>query len=42
MTTVKEMQKKTDSATSRIAALGYAAPSPTSPLGPFRFERRAR
>jgi len=41
MTTVKEMQRKPDSASpSRIAALGYAAQSPTSPLAPFRFERR--
>jgi uncharacterized zinc-type alcohol dehydrogenase-like protein len=41
MSTVKEMQRKPDSASqSRVAALGYAALSPTSPLAPFRFERR--
>jgi uncharacterized zinc-type alcohol dehydrogenase-like protein len=41
MTTVKEMQRKPDSAApSRIAALGYAAQSATTPLAPFRFERR--
>jgi uncharacterized zinc-type alcohol dehydrogenase-like protein len=41
MTSVKEMQRKLDSTTpSRIPALGYAAQSPTSPLAPFRFERR--
>ena len=41
MTPVKEMQRKPDLATpSRIAALGYAAQSPTSPLAPFPFERR--
>ena len=41
MTTVKELERKLDPATrSRIPALGYAAQSPTSPLAPFRFERR--
>jgi len=41
MSTVKEMQRKPDSAPpSRIAALGYAAVGPTAPLAPFRFERR--
>ncbi len=41
MTTVKEMQKKSDSgSSSRSAVLGYAAQSAASPLAPFRFERR--
>ena len=41
MTSIKGIQRKSDSAsTSPIAALGYAALSPTSPLAPFRFERR--
>ena len=41
MTTVKEIQRKHGPATpSRIAVLGYAAQSATSPLAPFRFERR--
>ena len=38
MSTVKEMQRKPDSAPpSRTAALGYAAVDPTAPLAPFRF-----
>jgi uncharacterized zinc-type alcohol dehydrogenase-like protein len=41
MTTVSEVQRTSDSAMpSPIAALGYAAQSATSPLAPFRFERR--
>ncbi len=41
MTTVKEMQRKPDSAPpKRMAALGYAARSATTPLAPFKFERR--
>ena len=41
MTTVKEINRNPDPSTpSRIAALGYAARSATSPLAPFRFERR--
>ena len=41
MTTVKELERTPDSAArARIPALGYAAQSATSPLAPFRFERR--
>ena len=41
MPTTKEIQKKPSTAPpSRIAALGYAASSATSPFAPFRFERR--
>ena len=41
MPTTKQAPKKPDTAPpSRIAALGYAAPSATSPFAPFRFERR--
>ena len=41
MTTTKQAPTKPDTAPpSRIAAMGYAAGSATSPFAPFRFERR--
>src|SRR5215217_1651911 len=41
MTTTKQAPEKADTTPpSRIAALGYAVPSATSPLAPFQFERR--